>query len=237
MRTLFVVTAIAACGMSACAAEPRVESVDLTSIPRTIKLEPRYESESPKYCLAVFGKKAAHRVWLVHDGDRLFVDRDGDGELIEPPISIGTGSSFSLSYLSLPKTYRRYTDFAVYPRSDGSCRIQVTMDGRGRQYVGASSNLRPKFGDSPETAPVIHFDGRMTLGQFGPTQTLSRRTEGRSYRTTSLKLMVGTPGLGEGTFAAFHCKCRRKKTLRGTIAYSRGEYSPYVERVSYKMHG
>jgi hypothetical protein len=49
--------------------------------------------------------------------------------------------------------------------------------------------------------------------------------------------MIGTPGLGEGTFAAFHCKCRRNKTLRGTIAYSRGEQSPYVERVSYKMRG
>ena len=105
MRTLFVVTAIAACGTSVCAAEPRVESADLTLIPRTIKREPTYESKSPKYCLAVFGKEAAHRVWLVHDGDRLFVDRDGDGELIEPPIRIGTGSSFSLSYLSLPKTY------------------------------------------------------------------------------------------------------------------------------------
>src|SRR5262249_43349798 len=35
----------------------------------------------PKYCLLVFGPEADTRVWLVQDGDTLYVDRDGKGDL------------------------------------------------------------------------------------------------------------------------------------------------------------
>jgi hypothetical protein len=35
--------------------------------------------------------------------------------------------------------------------------------------------------------------------------------------------MVGTPGIGEGSFAAYHCKCRRKKQLVGTVWFDKSE--------------
>src|SRR5262249_38818786 len=41
-----------------------------------------YRSQ-PRYCLLVFGPKAEHRVWLVLDGDSLYVDRNGNGDLTE----------------------------------------------------------------------------------------------------------------------------------------------------------
>src|SRR5437870_13912675 len=57
-------------------------AADLSKIDRTIGKEPVYESESkPKYCLVVFGPEAKTRVWLVLDGDVLYVDRNGDGDL------------------------------------------------------------------------------------------------------------------------------------------------------------
>jgi hypothetical protein len=50
-------------------------------VPRPSK-EPKYRSE-PRYALAVFGPKAELRVWLVLDGNVLYVDRNGTGDLTE----------------------------------------------------------------------------------------------------------------------------------------------------------
>src|SRR5690242_3715436 len=57
-------------------------AVDLTRVDRTIRHEPVYKAR-PKYCLLVFGPKAKQRVWLVLDGNVLYVDRNGNGDLTE----------------------------------------------------------------------------------------------------------------------------------------------------------
>jgi hypothetical protein len=56
---------------------------DLSRIERTIAREPAYRSK-PRYCLLVFGPEAKTRIWLVQDGDTLYVDRNGNGDLTEP---------------------------------------------------------------------------------------------------------------------------------------------------------
>jgi len=75
LRFLAALTVAAAFSFPASAA-------DLTRIDRTIVKEPAYTS-SPKYCLLVFGADVKTRVWLVHDGDTLYVDRNGNGDLTE----------------------------------------------------------------------------------------------------------------------------------------------------------
>src|SRR5215831_13810140 len=55
-------------------------AADLSKIARTIGKEPAYQSK-PKYCLVVYGPEAKTRVWLVLDGDVLYADRNGDGDL------------------------------------------------------------------------------------------------------------------------------------------------------------
>jgi hypothetical protein len=57
-------------------------AADLTKIDRTIAKEPKYTSQ-PYYALLVFGPEAAKRVWLVLDGEVLYVDRNGNGDLTE----------------------------------------------------------------------------------------------------------------------------------------------------------
>jgi hypothetical protein len=57
-------------------------AADLSKIDRTLRKEPKYEN-SPKYCLLVFGPKADFRVWVVQDGDVLYVDRNGNGDLTD----------------------------------------------------------------------------------------------------------------------------------------------------------
>src|SRR5437870_3346732 len=56
---------------------------DLKNIDRTIAKEPVYESKAPKYCLVLIGPEAKTRIWLVLDGDTLYVDRNGNGDLTE----------------------------------------------------------------------------------------------------------------------------------------------------------
>ncbi len=59
-------------------------SGDLAKVDRTIAKLPQLTSEHPEYCLLVFGADLHKRVWLVHDGPVLYVDRNGNGDLTEP---------------------------------------------------------------------------------------------------------------------------------------------------------
>jgi hypothetical protein len=55
---------------------------DLTKIERTLVKEPAYRT-TPRYCLLVFGSEVKTKIWLVQDGDMLYVDRNGNGDLTE----------------------------------------------------------------------------------------------------------------------------------------------------------
>ena len=59
-------------------------AADITRIDRTLKNEPKYITRTPKYCLLVFGPQAKTRVWVVLDGDVLYLDRNGNGDLTDP---------------------------------------------------------------------------------------------------------------------------------------------------------
>lgn len=60
------------------------QAADLPVIERKITKEPAYQTRSPGYALLVFGKEGRDWVWMVHDGDVLYVDRNGNGDLTEP---------------------------------------------------------------------------------------------------------------------------------------------------------
>jgi hypothetical protein len=74
IRTLLVVAA-------ALLLAPLAQAGGLANIERKIAREPAYQTKSPRYCLLVFGLDAKTRVWLVQDGDTLYVDRRGNGDL------------------------------------------------------------------------------------------------------------------------------------------------------------
>src|SRR5947199_223492 len=63
---------------------PAAGPTDLSRIDRRIAKEPAYQTKAPRYCLLVFGPAAKHRVWLVQDGEALYVDRNADGDLTDP---------------------------------------------------------------------------------------------------------------------------------------------------------
>jgi len=57
--------------------------VDLRRIPRSIERQPEYRTKQVRYALLVFGAEARTRVWLAIDGDTLYVDRNGNGDLTD----------------------------------------------------------------------------------------------------------------------------------------------------------
>ncbi|MFQ5730669.1 MAG: hypothetical protein ACE5KM_01815 [Planctomycetaceae bacterium] len=215
-------------------------ALDLTKIDRRIANEPKYETSSPEYCLLVFGPKAGTRIWLVRDGRRLHVDRNANGILGEPGERITTNTSrwgyvkqITIIADSPAKGYLR-----VERRSDG--RYRLYFRGKTRQYVGFAKADKPRFSGRPADAPIIHFNGPLTLARYAEKVTLHTHPTSKSYRKRSLRLMVGTPGLGIGTFAASHCRCRRGKgTLVARLQFppktKGGE--PIRQRVVLKTYG
>ncbi|MCA9146441.1 MAG: hypothetical protein KDB05_26850 [Planctomycetales bacterium] len=78
MRSFWWIAALVWISFSAASAG----AYDLTTIDRKVLREPAYDA-TPKFCLLVFGPEAQTRVWLVLDGDSLYVDRNGNGDLTE----------------------------------------------------------------------------------------------------------------------------------------------------------
>jgi len=76
--------------MIAVTAASAASAADLTKVPRSIAKEPAYATKTPRYLLLAFGPDAADRVWLVLDGDTLYVDRNGNGDLTEPGEAVET---------------------------------------------------------------------------------------------------------------------------------------------------
>lgn len=169
-------------------------AADLTKIDRTIAKEPVYASKVPKYCLLVFGPEAKTRVWAVLDGDVLYVDRNANGDLTEPgerlELTKGT-EKFLVPDVTEPDG-RKHTCLHVTPVRGDRVHLYVRIDGKHSWWVGFGGQ-QPQLAARPKDAPIIHFDGPLTLGRFQP------RTRGEAGRDL---LSLGTPGLGDGTFAA-----------------------------------
>jgi hypothetical protein len=231
LRRLPILAAVAAAlPVAGRAADP--PPADLTKVPRSIAREPAYQGQ-PRYCLLAFGPDARARVWLVQDGNTLYVDRDGDGDLTEPGERVdaaGAGKADRLvsfaagdvraggrTHTKLTVTRMQATREYVRPGREWDrvkaanpdpviWAVRVTAE---RDPVEGEDGL-PKaigyvangdglgfllFADRPADAPVIHFNGRWTLG----LQDINQRIV--LGKPQDLQIGVGTPGVGPGTFA------------------------------------
>jgi hypothetical protein len=215
----------------ACLAAPGL-AADLTKVDRSLVKEPGYKS-TPKYCLLVFGPEARTRVWLVHDGDTLYVDRNGNGDLTEVGEKIaatqykhvslvegvydfeaGEITDGMLVHKSLNCIVMRLDPLAAeddvkaflaeHPSGRGYM-VNGHIETPGRQGAGIgrrveqSTSIRDsngllQFADRPETAPVIHFGGPLTVSLYDRPKLLIGRQK-------QLTLAIGTPGIGPGSTA------------------------------------
>jgi hypothetical protein len=236
-RSIFVVGLFltALCANASSSSVAAAAAVDLTKIDRHIKKEPGYTSKSPLYTLLVIGPEARDRVWIVKDGDVLYVDHNGNGDLTEPSKkllakkrgSTEDGHSFTLEELNvggkkhgrlrvgfLPLKSMMFGEFAK--RADAKAiltkdpkaemlvllSLEVTaphLKTKGRVLMAAggfdlNGPLVPARKASE--APIIHFGGPLQVNFNDQRPTLRRN------RSVDFMLVVGTPGLGAGTFAA-----------------------------------
>jgi hypothetical protein len=86
--------------------------------------EPKYASQ-PQYLLLAFGMKADAKIWLVLDGDRLYVDRNGDGDLTQKgEVVEGTKKdsriTFAIGELKEKDRIHKDVEVAVYTPHDNS---------------------------------------------------------------------------------------------------------------------
>jgi hypothetical protein len=196
------------------------QATDLSAIPRTLQKEPVYQGK-PRYCLLVFGRKADTRIWIVQDGKDLYVDANGNGDLTEVGEKYpGNGSFFRIGKL-VERDGTIHKNLHIHCQSDGTFIMELHNDnGRRRQYVGMDLMDRPALGDSPENAPIIHFNGPMSLVRYGPIYKMPRMAAPSKSIRYALRVMLGTPGLGKGTFASYDETCSEQLgSLLADIVY------------------
>jgi hypothetical protein len=178
---------------------------DLSGVDRSLVLP--LGLREPRYCLLVFGKREARtRVWLVEDGDTLYVDRDGTGMLAGPNKAVravgrhedtpNSEWTYRVGDLMPDGGREKHTQFKVvrYHRKDEEPLYVLWIHPFGKPLLeyASSANI---FARDRESAPVIHFGGPVVAKLLRSTK-LTVNGEGQD-----LQFFVGTPGRGEGSFA------------------------------------
>jgi hypothetical protein len=183
---------------------------DLTKIDRTIAKEPAYKSK-PKYCLLVFGPEAKTRVWLALDGNVLYVDRNGNGDLTEKgerfagAILQGGHIHWSIGDIMEADGKTRHTGLGVrFDPEQTSFILWLKTSQKVHQEVGNEVG-RLRFADKASAAPIVHFAGPLTFlirnRSERPWQPILIPGKEADFHFIAL---IGTAGLGEGAAAYSH---------------------------------
>lgn len=190
------------------------EEVDLSKMDRSIRREPVWTSGEPQYCLFVVS--AEKRVWFVVDGDDLYMDINGNGDLTDP------GEKLPRLELSSEErreaknsSHWRIPDITGIEGEPLITNIQIDLDTNkgaafGSKFVYFDSPFhphaftRPTFADKPADAPILHPTGPVRLEvKIKPFLKLGAPTgTGRERVTTHAFHVIGqlyVDGLGPGT--------------------------------------
>jgi hypothetical protein len=219
--------AVALAGLLALAGPEAGFGGQLDKVDRTIQKEPIYRGK-PKYCLLVLGPEARYRVWLVLDGDVLYVDRNGNSDLTEP------GERFERTAQA-----NNGIRFNVGDITAGNCVYRNLRIGRLKEFAATDAELKLlaanpdassyslavdvpigswKDSHNRSLASLCHFAGATDANgvlqfadcpadapiiHFGGPWVIwpapgQKLVRGRPEQFTA---MIGTPGKGPGTLA------------------------------------
>lgn len=186
-------------------ADPLVPET-LTKIDRKIAKLPKLATDTPGYLLLAFGPKADFKAWMVLDGDTLYVDANGNGDLTDDaPVGFNTAAStppkayvFETKGIGAEKDEKKWalavSTFPVSGTTTKALILMATRDERA-QKVGP---MDFRFGDSPEAARVVHFGSEVLAVR--PSVTMPSVLE--EGEKVDFRVQVGTPGVGAGSFAS-----------------------------------
>jgi hypothetical protein len=172
-------------------------AADPAKIERTLRKEPTYQSKQPRYCLLVFGAEAKTRVWVVLDGNVLYLDRNGNGDLTDPGERIvaeelhpdrpdveviyrferTAWQASDEPILTCGPEIQWFQVVQFVPRADWHDQAWVKTE-QEKAYsfstitkTGGDQRADFRFATSWQEAPIVHFDGarRFALsGVFDP---------------------------------------------------------------------
>jgi len=182
--------------------------------------EPAYK-HAPTYCLLAFGPEAKFRVWVVLDGDTLYVDRNGDGDLTEEGERFKMRPSprnkelleCELPDVVTPDTKVRYPELRIRYAAPDWCVASACSPFAHPKAALLAGNAYPLLSASPKNAPVVHFGGRLRM-------RLSFGTCGD--RRSNICARIGTPGLGEGAFVDYAVPVLKLTDARPSWSWSIG---------------
>ncbi|OWK43798.1 RNA polymerase sigma factor [Fimbriiglobus ruber] len=198
----------------------------LTKIDRTIRKQPVYETKTPGYLLLAFGPEAKHKIWVVIDGNKLYIDRNGNGDLTEPgekiDNTVGVGELFS-SLVTGNKPEDTKTAFifvaggiaAPGGTSYGDLTISGAIEAEGRilamMRVGGKPAQKTGIGytwfrDTPADAKVFHFASPVVTLQPSMSAPFALDANEPANPDRKFYVELGTPGIGFGTFATIEGK-------------------------------
>jgi hypothetical protein len=192
--------------------------------PKRIAKEPAYTAPVQYYALLVLGADESLRVWLVADGDRLYADVNGDGDLTETGKRFDAFRSMQDDFIPLRRTWRipklggsdRYANVEVSlsffnpkwrPRP-GSARAEemtryieayakTANANGGCVHLNAGGRLwlaDAVFATSKSAAPVFRMDTKSF--ELGVIETLVPHTLSRRPGLETLGVGVGAAGWG-----------------------------------------
>jgi hypothetical protein len=194
------------------------DAADLTKLSRKIAKEPVYTGK-PLYCLVAFGPELRPCVWLVLDGDILYVDRNSNGDLTEPAKrfhlkaeSPGPDGLVAVARNQFPDVeieaadhIKRKLSLYIYdwrpghparPEENGPSLTIWDHDGRVYGSWGDQDSA-VIWSERPETAPVLRFGGPLQMGfEVRAKNAFTQKTKD----TYELNVGIGTYGFGKGTF-------------------------------------
>jgi hypothetical protein len=163
-----------------------VVAADSTKIDRRIAKEPVYQSKAPKYCLLVFGPEAKTRVWLVLDADKLYLDRNANGDLTEANERVKrAGKELEAGDVTDSDGKAKYARLRLKqfdPPENPLWVVSLDVRAKYRQFGCV------RFAGRPQDAPVLWFDGPLTMGFSEPEKQALERGE----KGSQINAWIGT---------------------------------------------
>jgi hypothetical protein len=139
-------------------------AADYAKIDRRLTKEPAYRSKAPKYALLLFGRNATVRVWVVVDGEAVYLNRNGDGDLTRKDERFQKHADCKDITIADPDGKRRYVITGVSVLQLDPPAVQLMVEVKVQGDVNYEQYSDTTLEASPRQAAVAHFHGPLTIG-------------------------------------------------------------------------
>lgn len=187
-------------------------AIDYDKVARPLVKEPAYKTTKPAYGLLLFGPDAKLAVWVVLDGETIYLDRNGNGDLTDDGEKFAKEADCKDIELTDPDGKTRYivnsiqsdhTLYAPAARRERAAKaippeMMIRVSVKGPVEYQQYCDIQQLRGD-PKKAMLAHFHGPLTA----EVATINWKVpDGTAFRVgdkpTNLRVVVGTMSAKHG---------------------------------------